>query len=118
MLKLSYFLVLFLSFLNHNPLSAYEKDDYQKLFTSLECKKCNLYRANLSGLDLTGMNLEGANLKYANLKKSTLFRVNLKGAKIEGAKFEGALWVNGQYICQKGSIGRCISEKGDEAESK
>ncbi len=110
-------LVLLMSFFYQSSLLAYDKDDYARLFTSHECKRCDLYRANLSGLDLTGVNLEGADLKYANLKKTTLFRANLNGARIDGAKFDGALWLDGQFICQKGSVGRCISKKRADEEA-
>lgn len=108
MLRLLFTLLPLFLFCFHSTAYSYDKNAMKQLRRSNKCKNCNLYRANFSQKDLTGANLKGSNLMYANFRKATLYRVNFEGANLYGANFEGALWINGQYICQKGSIGFCL----------
>jgi hypothetical protein len=112
MFKFRYFAIFLAVVFVYSSAQAFDEKDYEKLLRGDKtCRKCNLYRANLAGFNLTGIDLSGANLKYVNFQKATLFRVNLKGSNLKGAKFDGALWIDGKYICQPGSIGRCIKKK-------
>ena len=57
-----------------------DPDDLQKLLTSLECERCDLWRADLRGADLTKAYLNEANLTGANLTGANLSYVDMQGA--------------------------------------
>ena len=86
-----------------------------------KCVGCYLRNANFANHDLTGANLRGANLQYANFQKATLYNADLSGADLHGADFTGALWIDGETICKRGSIGQCLAKEkwlpSDEAAS-
>ena len=63
---------------------ALNEADWQKLWTTGDCVKC----------DLSGANLEGASLAYANLAGADLNGANLTGADLKGANMKGAILCN------------------------
>ena len=93
-------LVLSLYFLFASQVLAFEQRDLDKIlskneFNLIECKKCDLSRANLKGINLSGAtldyaNLSGADLKEANLKKANLIYANLSGVNLSGADLTNA----------------------------
>ena len=94
--------------LNGGVLSAFDQRSIDRLRRSNTCAGCDFYGANFNGANLNNANLKGANLAYATLRKASLFKADLTDADLRGTDFEGALWIDGT-ICQKGSIGKCIS---------
>lgn len=101
-------LFLLLSF-SSLPLWAYTPIEEVRILR--QCINCYLVGANLENLDLTGADLSGSRLENANLRGATLYKANLKGTTLRGADLSGAMWVDGQTICKKGSIGRCLASE-------
>lgn len=69
---------------------AYEQADWNKLWATHACARCNLSGANLHGQDLRGVNLTGADLSNADLSGANLSEAHLAGADLSKADLGGA----------------------------
>ena len=73
-------------------------------------RRASLNHAILQHSSLKGADLSNADLSKAVLRYSNLTGANLTGADLSGANLSGAVWTDGITTCQKGSIGRCVSQ--------
>ena len=71
-------------------LDAANPEDYERLWKSGVCRRCNLEGIDLQGAQLKGVNLGGANLRNADLSMTNLEQANLGGADLRGANLRGA----------------------------
>ncbi len=86
---------------------------------------CNLAGMSFKGRDLTNIDFSGANLAGSDFRMTDLKNTNFKNAYLVGANFQAASgtalffganlnsvkFTNGE-ICQIGSIGKCLIQKG------
>lgn len=96
-------------------------DGRRAKFVSAIMQEVVLDQANLVRADFTKVDLKDASLRGADLTDARLFRADLSGADLTDARLantdllqavlDGATWIDGETICAKGSIGRCLRER-------
>lgn len=61
---------------------ALNETDWQKLWTTGKCVKCDLNSANLTAANLSGANLFDANLAYAQMNGATLCNTTMPDGSV------------------------------------
>ena len=77
---------------------ALNEADWQKLWATGDCVKCDLSGANLEGTSLAYANLAGADLNGADLRFANLNGADLKSANMKGAVLCNTTMPDGSVI--------------------